>query len=70
MLKVLNQLEIIQSRMDYGVETTGFRHGVKISPLKDIFDELLISRVPLDSIDDMVPEGKEKLVIRRWYVNL
>ncbi len=67
MMIVLNKDEVIQSRADYGTETSGFQNGVKISSLKEALDELLVSRLPLNSIDDMVPEGKKKFVIRRWY---
>ncbi|PJC56764.1 hypothetical protein CO024_01295, partial [Candidatus Gracilibacteria bacterium CG_4_9_14_0_2_um_filter_38_7] len=69
MLIVLNQTEVIQSKMDYGTETTGFQNGVKISPLKEILDELLLTHIPLNSVDDPGPEGKKKLVIRRWHNN-
>lgn len=67
MLIVLNQSEVIQSKLDYGTGTIGFQNGVKISPLKDILDELLLTHIPLNSVDDPGPEGKKKLVIRRWY---
>lgn len=67
MLIVLNQMEIIQSKMDYGTESHGFQNGVKISPLKDILDELFLTHIPLNSVDDPGLEGKKKLVIRRWY---
>lgn len=69
MLIVLNQSEVIQSKADYGTGTIGFQDGVKISPLKEVLDGLFVSRIPLNSIDDTVPEGKKKLVIRRWYDN-
>lgn len=64
---ILNESEVIQSRADYGTETVGFQDGVKIRPLKDVLDELLASRVAVNSIDDTVPDGKKKFVIRRWY---
>jgi hypothetical protein len=67
MFIVLNQTEVIQSKMNYGTETIGFQNGVKISPLQEVLDTLFVSHFPLDSIDDMAPEGKTKLVIRRWY---
>lgn len=69
MLIVLNQSEVIQSKLDYGTGTTGFQNGVKISSLKEILDELLLTHIPLNSVDDAGPEGKKKLVIRRWYDN-
>lgn len=67
MMIVLNTDEVIQSRADYGTGTLGFQDGVKIRPLKEVLDELLASRVAVNSIDDSVPEGKKKFVIRRWY---
>lgn len=70
MLIVLNQTEVIQSKANYGTGSSGFQNGVKISSLKEILDGLLVSRVPINSIEDSVPEGKKKLVIRRWHENL
>ncbi len=66
-LIVLNQWEVIQSKVDYGTGTVGFQNGVKIESLQKVLDELMLTRVPVNSIDDSVPEGKKKFVIRRWY---
>ncbi len=67
MMIVLNQTEVIQSRADYGNEINGVNDGVRIRPLKDVLTELLDSRIAVNSINDTVPEGKKKFVIRRWY---
>lgn len=67
MMIILNKDEVIQSRADYGTGTLGFQNGVKISSLKEVLNELIASRVAVNSINDTVPEGKKKFVIRRWY---
>jgi len=35
--------------------------------LKEVLREIMKRRVPVESYQDKVEEGKEKFVIRRWY---
>ena len=64
---VLDQNNIIESRADYGTGAIGFSNGVRIRSLRDTLDEILSTRVPVNDINDPVPDGKKKFVIRHWF---
>jgi len=58
---------VIESRIDYDKHKEGFQGGVRILPLKEVLIEIMETRIPADSHDQKLEEGKEKFVIRRWY---
>jgi hypothetical protein len=64
---VLDQNRTIESRIDYDTKLKGNQGGVRIRNLKEVLDETLQERVPVNQYSDMVEEGKKKFVIRRWY---
>jgi hypothetical protein len=64
---VLDTESTIESAGSFEDGTAGFPTGVRIRKISDVLASLLQKRVPLNSIDDPVPEGKKKFVVRRWY---
>ncbi|MBW1840042.1 MAG: peptidoglycan endopeptidase [Deltaproteobacteria bacterium] len=64
---VLDKKRTIESRLDYDKEQDGNQGGVRTRTLKEVLDETLKERVPVNNYEDEVGEGKEKFVVRRWY---
>ena len=64
---VLDKERTIESRLDYDKEQEGNQGGVRIRTLKEVADETLKERVPVDNYEDEVEKGKKKFVVRRWY---
>ncbi len=58
---------VIESRIDYEEHKEGFQGGVRIRQLKEVLGEIMERRIPVDSYEQKLEEGKEKFVIRRWY---
>ena len=58
---------VIESRIDYDEHKEGFQGGVRIRPLREVLVEIMERRIPVDSYDQKLEEGKKKFVIRRWY---
>lgn len=56
----------IESAYSYPDGTPGFPDGVKVRKISDVLNHVFETRLPVDSIDDPVPEGKKKFVVRRW----
>lgn len=67
---VLDKERTIESRLDYDKEQEGNQGGVKIRPLKEVLDETLKERVPVNNYEDAVGKGRKKFVVRRWYPGL
>lgn len=63
---VLDRDRAIESRLDYDTQLEGNQGGVRIRPLKQIMDETLRDRVPVDHYGKDCG-GKKKFVVRRWY---
>lgn len=64
---ILNKGRAIESRMGRAKDKEGCAGGVRIRHLKELLNEILKNRVPVDHYTDKVEKGKEKFVIRRWY---
>ncbi len=64
---VLDKDRAIESRLDYDTTREGNQGGVRIRTLKDVVDETLGTRVPVNEYTDVVEGGKKKFVVRRWY---
>jgi len=64
---ILDKEHVIESRLDYDKNKEEFQGGVRIRQLKEVLREIMKRRVPVESYQDKVEEGKEKFVIRRWY---
>jgi len=64
---VINKTQLIESRLDYEPEKEGFQWGVRIKTIKEVLDDALAKKTPVNNIADSAPEGKKKFVIRRWY---
>ena len=64
---ILDKEHVIESRLDYDKHKEEFQGGVRIRQLKEVLREIMKRRVPVESYQDKVEEGKEKFVIRRWY---
>lgn len=64
---VLDRDRTIESRLDYDTRLEGNQGGVRIRPLKEVLEETLQERVPVNQYSDAVEEGKKKFVVRRWY---
>lgn len=58
-LIVLDDTHVIESNLSLG--------GVVISDTRTRLAEIMEKRVGVDSIDDVLPDGKKPFVIRRWY---
>lgn len=63
---VLDKDQAIESRLDYDKQQAGNQGGVKIRNLKDVLDETMKERVPVNTYTDTVG-GNKKFVVRRWY---
>jgi len=64
---VIDKHRAIESRLDYEPKREGNQGGVRIRPLKEVLDETLQERVPVNQYTDEVEGGKKKFVVRRWY---
>ena len=64
---VIDRDRTIESRLDYDTKLKGNQGGVRIRTLKEVLEETLQERVPVNQYSDVVEEGKKKFVIRRWY---
>ena len=64
---VIDRDRTIESRLDYDTILKGNQGGVRIRTLKEVLDETLKERVPVNQYSDVVEEGKKKFVVRRWY---
>ena len=64
---VLDKERTIESRLDYDMKRKGNQGGVRIRPLKEVLDETLKERVPVNNYEDKVGKGRKKFVVRRWY---
>ena len=66
-MMILDDKNIIQSRVDYDYDTPGNQSGVRVMPMIPLLKKLMEDYVPVDSYDTKVAEDKKKFVIRRWY---
>ena len=64
---VIDKDRAIESRLDYDTNREGNQGGVRIRSLKEVLDETLEARVPVNEYTDVVEGVKKKFVIRRWY---
>ena len=64
---VIDRDRTIESRPDYYTRLNGNQGGVRIRKLREVLDETLTERVPVNQYSDVVEEGKKKFVVRRWY---
>jgi len=64
---ILNKEQVIESCLHCDKYKKGLQGGVRIRQLKEVLAEIMERRVPVDSYEDKVEEGKKKFVIRRWY---
>jgi hypothetical protein len=64
---VIDRGRAIESRLDYDTKLIGNQGGVRIRSLKEVLDETLGERVPVNQYSDPVEEGAKKFVVRRWY---
>lgn len=64
---VLDKDRAIESRLDYDTKREGNQGGVRIRTLKEVLDETLQERVPVNEYTDAVEGAKKKFVVRRWY---
>jgi hypothetical protein len=64
---VLDKDRAIESRLDYDTKRAGNQGGVRIRSLKEVLDETLEARVPVNEYTDVVEGVKKKFVVRRWY---
>ena len=64
---VLDRDRAIESRLDYDQQLEGNQGGVKIRALKEVLDETLKERVPVDDYAKDRAGGQKKFVVRRWY---
>ena len=63
---VLDKERVIESRLDYDKKRKGNQGGVRVRALKEVLDDTLKERVPVDDYSDKA-SGRKKFVIRRWY---
>ena len=64
---VIDKDRAIESRLDYDTKREGNQGGVRIRTLKEVLDETLQERVPVNEYTDVVEGAKKKFVVRRWY---
>ncbi|MDX1778742.1 MAG: peptidoglycan endopeptidase [Thermodesulfobacteriota bacterium] len=64
---VIDRDRTIESRLDYDTGLKGNQGGVRIRTLKEVLDETLKERIPVNQYADMVAKEKKKFVVRRWY---
>lgn len=62
---ILDKDRVIESRLDYDKKTPGCQGGVRIRPLKEVLEETLKYKMPVDEYNK-IKGGKNKFVIRRW----
>ena len=60
---ILDRQRVIESRLD----CTGKNGGVQIRPLHELLNEIMRTRIPVDSYEDAAAKGRKGFVIRRWY---
>lgn len=63
---ILDRKRAIESRLDYDKEKPGCQGGVRIRPLKEVLEETLKNKTPVDEYNE-VNGGKNKFIIRRWH---
>lgn len=63
---VLNNQEIIESRLDYDKTTDGMQGGVRRRPITEVFTELLNDKIPVNDYQDPNKTESKRFVIRRW----
>lgn len=63
---ILDRERTIESRMDYDKDQKGNQGGVRIRTLKEVLNETLKERVPVDNYEE--EEGEKKFVVRRWFL--
>lgn len=64
---ILDRNRAIESRLDYDEKEEGNQGGVRIRNLKDVLNETLKARIPVNHYEEEVEEGKKTFVIRRWH---
>lgn len=64
---VLDQTRTIESRLDYHKQKESKYRGVVIRDLKQVLNEVLSERRPVDNYKDNINGEKQKFVIRRWF---
>lgn len=64
---ILDKNRVIESRLDYDEEEEGNQGGVRIRNLKQVLNETLTTRIPVDHYEEEVEKGKKTFVIRRWH---
>jgi uncharacterized protein (DUF111 family) len=63
---ILDRKRVIESRPEY--ETVRkIAPGVRIRPLKEVLEETLQSKNPVDDLGEVSEPGRKNFVIRRWY---
>ncbi|MFZ5392252.1 MAG: peptidoglycan endopeptidase [Patescibacteria group bacterium] len=63
---VLNNQEIIESRLDYDKTTEGMQGGVRRRPIVEVFTELMNEKIPVNDYQDPNKINSKRFVIRRW----
>jgi len=64
---IIDKNNLIESRLDYNIESPWYDWWVRISSLDAVIDDLVKNKIGVNSYDTEVPDGKKKFVIRRWY---
>lgn len=64
---VIDRRQAIESRLDYDSKLEGNQGGVRIRLLKEVLNEILKERLPVDDYFADGKEGKKRFVVRRWY---
>ena len=66
---VIDEENLIESRLDYDTNTPWFDWWVRIRTIKPVLDDLVANKIWVDNYNDIVPEWKKKFTIRRWFNN-
>jgi len=64
---VLDRERSIESRLDYDTQQEGNQGGVRVRNLREVLEETLMQRIPVDKYDDDRAGEKKRFVVRRWY---
>lgn len=64
---ILDRERTIESRLNYGRKKDMCEGGVKIRPLTEVLQEIMVDRTPADNYTDSYRGKRKKFVIRRWY---
>lgn len=64
---ILDRERTIESRLDYDRNTPGNQGGVRIRALKDVLEEIMSEKCPVNDYWDDAGIGEKPFVIRRWY---